>query len=168
MKPLLNRRAFLSGLAVAATLPITTQARAADRDRANALGGQLMCLCGCGQPLVHCGMINCPKATPMRNELARHIEAGESDEQIMAFFIDKYGASVQAAGGALGQVAKVVSFAVLAGGAVAATMVVVRRWKVSSAAAGADAVALPVAGPEIDPKYRRRIEEDLEKLTPED
>jgi cytochrome c-type biogenesis protein CcmH len=149
----------------ATTLPIATLARAADRDRMNDLGVRLMCMCGCGQLLIKCNMTNCPKSVPMIKELSKHIDEGKTDQQILTAFIEKYGTSVQPAGGAMGQVAKIVAFIVVAIGAVAAALVV-RRWKASSPAAAAPVEA--GAGGALDPEYRRRVEEDLKKISPED
>lgn len=151
---------------LALTLVLTPAVAAADRDRMNDLGEQLMCLCGCGQLLIKCSHLNCPKSVPMLKELAAHLETDETNQQIMAAFTEKYGNAVKSNGGGLGVVAKTVAFLVLlAGGLVA--VAVVRKWKRESAPALQLADSAAAAAP-VDPNYRRRIEEDLNKLTPED
>ncbi|HEX5000431.1 MAG TPA: cytochrome c-type biogenesis protein CcmH [Terriglobia bacterium] len=165
MKQSINRRAFLRGLLVAAALPAATVIQAADRDRMNDLGERLMCMCGCGQLLIKCNHTNCPKSVPMLKELAAHIDSGESDQEILSFFVQKYGTAVNPSGGSQGQIAKAVSYVALAAGAVTA-VVVVRRWKHSADESGRPAA--PEGEASMDSEYHRRAEEDLKNLTPED
>lgn len=101
----------------------------------------------------------------MLKELTAHIDAGETDQQILTHFVEKYGKAVLPAGGAQGILAKVIAFVVVGVGAVVAVFVV-KRWKASGARHSASAE--PGTGPALDPEYRRRVEEDLKKLTPED
>jgi cytochrome c-type biogenesis protein CcmH len=155
----------MRGLVVAAALPAATLLNAADRDRMNTLGVQLMCMCGCGQLLIKCNHTNCPKSVPMLKELEKHIDSGETDQQILAAFVEKYGTSVNPSGGSQGRLAMVVSFVALALGAMVAVFVV-WRWKKSSVTAGG---APETAGQAAsDSEYHRRVEEDLKKITPED
>ncbi len=97
----------------------------------------------------------------MMSDLAEQIDQGKSDSQIAAFFIDKYGTTVLSAPPASGfnLTAWVMPFFALALGA-AVVVYFVRRfrqsWRPAPAAAG------------IDPKYQQKLEEELEKYTPED
>jgi hypothetical protein len=74
----LNRIVFLTLLL---TAPIV--GGAADRARVNEIGDAFMCICGCGQVLPKCNHLNCPSSGPMMQELAAHIDAGESKEEII-------------------------------------------------------------------------------------
>jgi cytochrome c-type biogenesis protein CcmH/NrfF len=66
-------------------------------DRAKALGGKLMCMCGCGQILTQCNHINCPSSGPMLKELDAHVTKGEADDLIVQDFVQEYGEKVLSA-----------------------------------------------------------------------
>ncbi len=57
----------------------------------------LVCQCGCGLVLNNCNHIDCGVAVPMRNTISEMIDAGETDEQIAAYFVSQYGEVVLAA-----------------------------------------------------------------------
>jgi cytochrome c-type biogenesis protein CcmH/NrfF len=111
--------------------------------RFNDLGHRLMCTCGCAQMLGECNHVGCPESGAMRNELSAAIAAGSSDEQILASFAARYGATVLAAPTTHGfdLVGWIAPFAVFAA-ALLGTILLVRRWKtnpVAVQAAGATA-----------------------------
>ncbi len=58
---------------------------------------ELVCQCGCGLVLNNCNHIDCGVAVPMRNTISEKIEAGETKEQIVEYFVSKYGEAVLAA-----------------------------------------------------------------------
>jgi cytochrome c-type biogenesis protein CcmH/NrfF len=132
-------------------LPLT----GAGADRFNTLGHRLMCSCGCGQVLLECNHVGCPRSDGMRNELAAGIQRGDSDDLVLQSFVQKYGATILAAPTATGfnRVAWVMPFAALAFG-LAAAIFFIRRWG-SRRAGGLPAIA--VHGP-YQEKVRRETE----------
>ena len=61
------------------------------------LGHRLMCTCSCAELLGECNHVGCSESTRQRIELVSAIAAGKSDREILAWFSDKYGKSVEAA-----------------------------------------------------------------------
>ncbi len=97
----------------------------------------------------------------MLNDLGKQVDAGKSDEDIIAYFMDKYGATVLAAPTKSGfnLTAWIMPFAALGIGALMAVYFVRRfrsRWT-PAAPANADVA-----------KYQDKVEEELRKFTPED
>jgi cytochrome c-type biogenesis protein CcmH len=135
---------------------------AADRaDRIRALSPNFMCVCGCNQLLSACNHFHCPSSGPMLADLGRQIDAGKSDDEVVAYFVEKYGATVLAAPPASGfnLAAWIMPFAALAVGAFAA-IYFVRRFRSRWAEA-------PSANADVA-KYQDKLEEELKKFTPED
>ena len=97
----------------------------------------------------------------MMTELSKLVDEGKSDEEVTAFYVDKYGSTVLAAPPASGfnLTAWVTPFVALAIGALVAVLFVKRyreRW------AGPEQAQVDVA------KYHDKVEEELKKFTPED
>jgi len=146
-------------LLVLAAAPL---ALAADRnDRIRALSGNFICVCGCHQLLNACNHFNCPSSGPMFAELGKRVDEGLTDDQIVAFFTDKYGTTVLAAPPASGfnLTAWLMPFAALAIGALVA-IYFVRQFRARWSGA-------PASTPELA-KYQDRVEEELKKFNPED
>ena len=146
---------------IGAFLVVVSGVQASD-DRAESLGQGLICMCGCGQLLSGCEMINCSAAPPMRRELKKFIDEGEDDKTILASFAAKYGPKVLSAPVTtdwFNLSAWVMPFIALAGGA-AAVVFALKRYRSPA----------PIEGqPSVDTaKYEGEIEEELRKLTPED
>jgi cytochrome c-type biogenesis protein CcmH len=99
--------------------------------RFNDLGHRLMCTCSCAQLLGECNHVGCPESGRERNELSAAIAAGQSDQEILAAFAAKYGATALAAPTTHGfdLVAWIAPFAVFAA-AILGTILLVRRWSV--------------------------------------
>jgi cytochrome c-type biogenesis protein CcmH len=99
----------------------------------------------------------------MKAEVAKMLDEGKSQEEILAAFADKYGTRVLSAPPVSGfnLSAWIMPFVALAIG-VLAVAYVARRWK----ARWPDQAAV---GAQTEPsKYDKRLEEELEKYTPED
>ncbi len=115
------------------------------------LGHRLMCRCGCNQVLLECNHVGCQYSDKMRAELKALLaginpdgggsggaSAGSSkptvspasDQEILDWFVQKYGATVLAAPTTTGfnLVAWIMPFAALALGTVVAAWIV-RLWK---------------------------------------
>jgi cytochrome c-type biogenesis protein CcmH len=57
----------------------------------------LTCQCGCGLTVHSCNHLQCGSAEPMKKEIAERIARGESTEQILAAFTQRYGEKVLSA-----------------------------------------------------------------------
>ena len=93
------------------------------------LNHRLMCTCGCAEILGECNHVGCQSSGQELAELRGGIDAGKSDQEILASFAAKYGATVLAAPTAHGfdLVAWIAPFAVFAA-ALLGTILLVRRW----------------------------------------
>jgi cytochrome c-type biogenesis protein CcmH len=160
-------------------IAIVTLGATTDRGtRFNNLGHKLMCTCGCGQVLLECNHVGCQSSDKMRGELQAAISGsssgpaaggvsgssptpGGSDDQILNWFVEKYGAVVLAAPTKTGfnRVAWIMPYAALLAG-LSLTMVIVRLWKARpQAAAAADVAHVDAAGLDA---LRRRVHEETE------
>lgn len=135
-----------------------TELSVAYREVANAL----ICQCGCNSVLHDCGMHGCGSATPMRAEIRLKLRAGETQEAIIASFVDQYGLVVLAAPPASGfnLTAWIMPFVALFGGAFIAKKVL-NSWKRESATKSPASSPSP---PEVADDMRDRIEKELEEL----
>src|SRR5215469_18522178 len=70
---------------------------AGDATRADKLGHRMMCACGCNQILLECNHIGCTYSDRMRGELVAAVDNGQSDSDVLQFFVEKYGTTVLAA-----------------------------------------------------------------------
>ncbi len=89
----------------------------------------LTCQCGCGLTVHSCNHVTCDSAIPLRAEIRGKIDAGESKEQIIKEFADKYGEKILSAPTTSGfnLVAWVLPFVVV-GTAIAVVLLIVARW----------------------------------------
>jgi cytochrome c-type biogenesis protein CcmH/NrfF len=97
--------------------------------RFNALGGKLMCTCGCAQSLMGCDHVGCPNRGGEMDQLRSGIASGQSDQLILDGFVERWGTTVLAAPTMKGfdLVAWIMPFAV-AGLALLGTIFLVRHW----------------------------------------
>ena len=116
------------------------------------LNHRLMCTCGCAQVLGECNHVGCPNSTGELNTLRSAIASGLGDDEILASFSAKYGATVLAAPTTHGfdLVAWIAPFAVFAA-ALLGTVLLVRHWSLGRKPATADA-----STPEMD-ALRERV-----------
>lgn len=59
--------------------------------RVRKLGDLFECQCGCKASVTSCYMIKCHSSDPMREELLAMVEAGQSDDQIVAAMVARHG-----------------------------------------------------------------------------
>jgi cytochrome c-type biogenesis protein CcmH/NrfF len=125
--------------------------------RFNEVSEKLVCQCGCNEQLSVCSMQDCGSATPMRQEIERQLTAGQTNDDIVKYFVDKDGLKILSSPPAEGiNLAAWVmpGFALLIG--LAFVMYMAARW------AAKRRMATAGGGPvEVDPEMRRRIEEEL-------
>jgi cytochrome c-type biogenesis protein CcmH len=122
----------------------------------------LTCQCGCGLTVHSCNHIQCPSAGPMKLEIAQRLGRGESKEQILAAFRQRYGEKVLSAPTFRGfnWLAWITPFAAVLAGAFAVTFVV-RRWVRTTVARPSAGTGAPAGAAEGDPELRRRLEREL-------
>lgn len=145
--------ALLLAVAVCFSLGATTSSGS----RLDALSHRLMCTCGCSQLLGECDHVGCPARGQEMADLEQQIAAGESDQQILAWFSAKYGATVLAAPPTRGfdLVAWIAPFAVF-GAALLGTILLIRRW---ASLPGGRMQPVAVSNPaSLDPAERARLE----------
>lgn len=139
-------------LLVLLALPLT----GAGPDRFNSLGHRMMCSCGCGQILLECNHVGCPRSDGMRNELAAGIQRGDSDDLVLQAFVQKYGATILAAPTTTGfnRVAWVMPYLALAVG-LSLAIFFIRRW-------GKIRGASPLSVPPADASFREQARRETE------
>src|SRR4051812_37410909 len=139
-------------LLILLVLPLT----GADAGRFNTLGHRMMCSCGCGQVLLECNHVGCPRSDGMRNELAAGIQRGDSDDLVLQSFVQKYGAAILAAPTTTGfnRVAWLMPFLALAAG-LSLAIFFIKRWGKMRAA------GTPVATP-TDSSFREQARRETE------
>jgi cytochrome c-type biogenesis protein CcmH len=150
---------FLAGL-----LLVVPALASADTDRAKAVGSKLMCICGCQQVLTECNHIHCPSSVPMRAEVNEKLAAGMTDDQLLKSFVEKYGTAVLAApafSGIFNKTAWLTPFAALVIG-LAGLVFYLRRIKSTT---NSSSVPTPLTEPS---RYDQKIEDELNRFTPED
>lgn len=122
------------------------------------LNHRMMCTCGCAQLLGECNHVGCTQSGEELALLRTDIAAGMADQEILAAFSTKYGATVLAAPRTHGfdLVAWIAPFAVFAA-ALLGTILLIRHWSgLSAAKAQAAAANAPIASAE-DSERKERI-----------
>ena len=135
----------------------------ADAATVGDISKQLICQCGCNMVLLNCSHAECMVRDAMTTLIGQKLAQGQSEAEIIQFFVAQYGEQVLAAPPKRGfnLVAWVLPFvAILGGGGVIyiALRVWVRRGRQSQTSAMAEAE-------EGDEEYRRQLEQELEEFT---
>lgn len=156
-------RLALAALAATALLagPLASQDRynSADYQR---VAHALTCQCGgCNALVGECAMDRCPSSEPIREEIAERLQAGDSAEDLISRFAERYGLVILAAPPTTGfhLTAWILPVVFLLGGGVVAASVMRRRRK--SPPASATTGASPTAA---SPEVIARIERDVEHI----
>jgi cytochrome c-type biogenesis protein CcmH len=119
----------------------------------------LMCYCGCSDLTVR--VCTCGTAEAIRTEIADRLARGESEQEILAVFIDRHGEQILSAPTREGfnLLAWIVPFAALfiAAGAL---VVVVRRWAArgEQVTGSGDGAGVTTTIHPADPDYRKLLE----------
>lgn len=148
-------------LALAAAVVFSTgMLQGQSSDHAKALGGKLMCMCGCNQILTACNHVGCTRSAAMLKELDQRVSSGDSDDLIMQSFVQEYGEAVLAEPPAHGftYLAWLIPiFAAILG--LGLVIVIIRNWR-------HPAVPVTASGPAISPEMlergRRQADRDTE------
>ncbi len=121
----------------------------------------LVCQCGCGLTVHACNHLNCPSGIPIKEEIAKRLGSGESKEQILAYFRDRYGEKILSAPTLSGfnLVAWITPFVFFVVGGIVVVRVA-RRWMRDTEREG----ALPPVVSHVDDAYRDRLRREIEEL----
>lgn len=132
-----------------------------DRPGFQELEESLTCQCGCGLTVHSCNHVDCSSAIPLRKEIREQMAQGKTKEEILQYFVDKYGEKILSSPVARGfnLLAWVTPFLALSLGGLG-LFALLRRWGRPAAA------ARPVsAGAErVEDRHRKTVEKELEKL----
>ncbi len=122
------------------------------------IADNLMCTCGCPHIIGQCGD-ECSVAPQLVHEITELVTAGNTEEEVYKIFEDKYGLRVLAVPKAEGfnLLAWVMPFVGLLAGMVV-VFFVAKRLKPDESSQGTAG-----APPEIDEKYRKLIDRELEQ-----
>jgi cytochrome c-type biogenesis protein CcmH len=58
------------------------------------VGMRLKCLCGCGDSVASCSMLECERSKPAKEKIARMQAVGMSDQQIIDSFVREFGPGI--------------------------------------------------------------------------
>ena len=131
-----------------------------DSARISRLGHQMMCACGCNQILLECNHVGCAYSSRMRDELAAAVNRGDTDSDVLQWFIQNYGTTVLAAPTKTGfnRLAWLMPYVALGAGLLLVGWIV-RAWKRRPLAVHASMPA-PVRGEDL-----RRFREQARRET---
>ncbi len=142
-------------------LPVTPAL--ADEVTVSDIAEELICQCGCGMVLSNCSHAECASREAMTALIEQKLAQGQSEEQIIDFFVAQYGEQVLAAPPKRGfnLTAWVTPLAALVFGGGVIYMALrgwVRRGKIRQTNARTKAG-------EDDEEYRHRLEKELKEFT---
>lgn len=147
-------------LVVVLTLLFTFTALPARADGiVDQIGANLMCQCGCTMVLSTC---DCGTADQMRGEIRSMLDQGQTKDDIVNYYVGKYGDKVLAAPKAEGfnLSAYITPFAViLAGGG--ALGLIVRQWVIRTRATPSEIADVVTTMPASPDQLRARLDREL-------
>jgi len=126
-----SRNLLCRTLLVAMALASVTSAVGNDALRLHSLTTKVSCNCGCGDILAECSHRECKRRGPLKQEITLAVRNGKTDDEILGALEKKYGGTILV-------VPRLRGFNILlgivpiAGGVVALTIFVWRRWSVES------------------------------------
>ena len=132
----------------------------------SSIGEKLVCQCGCNQTVAACPDDPCSFADPARATIAQKLAQGESEEQIIRYFVAQYGEQVLVTPTKSGfnLVAWILPFAVIiAGGGI--IYLSLKKWVWQGNVIQTNTEAMPEEDEEDDAKYRRRLERELKNFS---
>ena len=151
-------RVLLVALALAFAIPAPGQGPPTQRE----IEESLTCQCGCGLTVHACNHIQCGSGEPIKKEIGERLGRGESKEQILAAFTEKFGEKILSSPTMQGfnQLAWIMPFAVvLLAGTILA--VVIRRRSHATATVLTPAAAGPTPASDA---LRARLARELDDL----
>jgi cytochrome c-type biogenesis protein CcmH/NrfF len=156
----------LAAVLAFASAPVRAQAPVQSTDRAQQIGKQLMCTCGCGDTAGSCSHPGaafsgpCEVAKAKLKEVNERVGRGESDSTILQAFVREYGEAALAAPPARGlnlfaYTFPAVAFAI----GLALVVMIIRVWRRRPNVAPASG---PAVSAEMLEHARRQIERDVQ------
>lgn len=133
-----------------------------DAARIDRLGHQMNCICGgCNQILLECNHVGCGYSSRMRQELTAAVTRGDSDNDVLQWFIQTYGTTVLAVPTNTGfnRVAWIMPYLALVLG-IAVVVLILRIWKKRPLTLPAN-VPASVRGVELD-RFRQEARRETE------
>jgi cytochrome c-type biogenesis protein CcmH/NrfF len=121
---------------------------------------RLACQCGCGLTVHTCNHLQCSFAVPVREDVAKSLAAGQSEDEIIARYVAEYGEKVLSSPTHVGfnLLAWWGPYAALFLGAVTLTLAI-RRIASRPGVSSGEMNSAPATSPE----QRARLERELEK-----
>jgi len=152
---------LLSSLLLAAGLVIHAGSIQAGQREAEE---RLACQCGCGLTVHACNHLQCSFAVPAREDIAKSLAAGQTEDEIIARYVSEYGEKVLSAPTREGfnLLAWWVPYVALLAGSLG-LWAAIRRLKHG---AGTSEVAEGAGLQEISQSERDQIDHELERLEP--
>ena len=129
----------------------------------SSIGEKLVCQCGCNQTVTACPDSPCPSADPIKAVIGQKLAQGESEAQIIQYFVAQYGEQVLVTPPKSGfnLVAWILPFAALMVGGYIIYLSLKRWvWQGKAQEVNTEAVA-----EEDDEKYRLRMERELKEFS---
>jgi cytochrome c-type biogenesis protein CcmF len=120
---------------------------------------EILCTCGCRQPVGTCGMLNCPGHKAQEEKLVAYLAEGKDHDQIIAAFVADYGSQAVLTAPidkGFNRVIWVLPYVIGITGLIA-IVVTARRWS-----SGPKVVAAGDAG--LDPSMSARLDDELRDL----
>ena len=160
---ILGAALLLLHLTGAGLLPLTAQRDpipvTAEKERYRALQMQFVCQCGCSYILLNCPHLVCPSAPVMRTQLLNRMRAGDSDEQVIASMVGRFGevALSQPSAEGFNLVGWVMPFVALLAGLIL-LQGVMRAWRKRAPA------SIAPTDPALLEKYKSAIEQEMKDL----
>ncbi len=157
------RPAWLVALPVALVILASSALAAQAAPPTSSVSDKIMCLCGCNSVLSVCPHPDCGWGIPAKEDIKQQLESGKTPDQVIAYYVDKYGEQVLASPTKKGfnMVVWVLPFVVLLAGAVVVYFLV-KSWAVRRAAE--ELVEVEVTAPKASEDAQRRLEEELRKF----
>jgi cytochrome c-type biogenesis protein CcmH len=156
----LKKKLFIALFLGLVFLPVTPVM--ADSITVSDISKQFICQCGCNMVLLNCSHAECGSREAMTTLIKQQIAQGQSEEQIIQFFVAQYGEQVLAAPPKRGfnLMAWGLPFAaILAGGGI--IYLALKKWVRQGRRPQTSAAAEAEEG---DEEYRRRLENELEEF----
>ncbi|MBI2853161.1 MAG: cytochrome c-type biogenesis protein CcmH [Chloroflexi bacterium] len=151
----------LCGIALAGVLVMLTPAVTVYAATKDDIAKELICQCGCTLLLSNCNHIECMSRDSMLTLIDQKLAQGQTQEQIIQFFVNDYGEQVLASPPKRGfnLTAWIAPFAaILLGGVV--IFFAIRKWVRRSELPPATVIAA-----EEEDTYRQRLEKELDRFT---
>jgi cytochrome c-type biogenesis protein CcmH/NrfF len=120
-------RTFLVAIELASVALVAVD----DASRIQSLTTKVFCNCGCGEILAECSHVECKARIPLKREIASSVLKGRTNANILGDLEKKYGATILVVPSFRG-FNRFLWIVPIAGGLIALTVVVWRRWSIAS------------------------------------